>query len=108
MTGVKYGLQGWRIRTEDFNSGVRFSLLLSFLKRKKNYVDHCGIFVNGQQFSQTSKHPLSSIRPLPEQHHRNRCKENLQIEEHRLILCVVEIEKDHFTKTDMASSGDLP
>src|SRR3990172_2301376 len=61
-----------------------------------------------QQSPQTAKTPSSSIRPLPKQHHRNRRKHNLQIKQQRLILDVVEIQKNHFLESDMTSAGNLP
>ena len=95
--------------TRGVSIATKFSFVTFLLQEKsKTTLKNGRVCTRDQQSPQTAKTPSPLIRPLPEQHHRNGREHDLQIKEHRLILCVVEIEKDHFTKTDMASSGDLP
>jgi len=53
-------------------------------------------------------HSLQLIRALSKQHDGDRCEENLEVKEERLILYVVEIKEDHLSEPKMTAAANLP
>ena len=51
---------------------------------------------------------VSSVCAFPEQNDGYSCKHDLEVKEQRLVLDVIEIQKNHFLESDMTSAGNLP
>jgi hypothetical protein len=71
-------------------------------RRQQKTATHADILPT-TYYSQFTIHSFPLVRSFSKQHHRHSLKQNLKIEQQRLILHVVQIQQHHILKTNMTA-----